>query len=151
MEFKHYSSIFFMILLASCQEQTKKNEVIAPRQVDPAKGRALFEAFNAHNWNAMADKYDADALFMDPALGVYPVHQSKDSIVAKYTQLQAMCPDINDSLVAVWPCDSNKLVAEFVSKGTLPDGSILRLPIVSILTYRNGLIISDHTYYDNFE
>jgi hypothetical protein len=118
-------------------------------QVDPARASALFTAFNAHQWQTMAELYAEDAMFLDPSLGAHPVKQSRAEIVAKYMELQAMCPDVLDSLVSVLPCDTNKLVVEFVSKGTLPDGTHMRLPIVSILTYRNGLIVSDHTYYDN--
>ncbi len=147
-----YSVLALVMFVTACQEKTPSNVKSEPlSQVDPAKGRALFEAFNAHNWQKMADLYAPDAVFLDPALGAEPVHQSKDSIVAKYTALQSICPDITDSLVGVWACDTNKLVAEFVSKGTFPDGSSMRLPIVSILTFRNGLIVSDRTYYDNFE
>lgn len=147
-----FSVLASLMFVSACQEKTPRHvKTEALTQVDPAKGRALFEAFNAHNWQKMADLYAPDAMFLDPALGAEPVHQSKDAIIAKYTELQSMCPDITDSLVGVWACDTNKLVAEFVSKGTLPDGSSMRLPIVSVLTFRNGLIVSDRTYYDNFE
>jgi ketosteroid isomerase-like protein len=148
MKIAAYMGVLLAAVLMACETKTLP-ETKAPKAIDAAMGRALFEAFNAHNWTKMAGLYSDDAVFLDPSLGQYPVRQSKDSIVAKYTALQAFIPDITDSLVSVWPCDSNKLVVEFVSKGTMPDSSVFRLPIVSILTFRNGKIISDHTYYDN--
>jgi hypothetical protein len=139
-------AIAFTVL--ACNQKVNK-EVPQPLRVDIKKGEALFQAFNRHDWPAMAALYSPNALFLDPALGQYPITQTRDSIVAKYTALAAIVPDISDSLACILPCDSNRLMVEFVSKGTFPDGSNFRLPIVSILTFNNGLIIADHTYYDN--
>jgi hypothetical protein len=134
--------------LCSCKDKVAEdaNKI---KQVAVSKGLSLFEAFNAHNWAAMALMYEEHARFMDPSFGTVEVTQSRKEIEEKYKALESMFPDIQDSLCYMSPCDSNKIVVEFVSKGTAPDGSAFRLPITSILTFKNGLIVSDHTYYDN--
>jgi ketosteroid isomerase-like protein len=140
--------IFSMITLMACQEHVT-TEVIALNSVSVQQGKALFDAFNRHDWKAMSELYSEDAIFLDPSLGMAEVAQSRDSIASKYLVLENFMPDIFDSLVFLGPCDTNKILVEFVSKGTLPDGTAFRLPIMSLLTFKNGLIVSDHTYYDN--
>jgi SnoaL-like domain len=141
-------AILLGLSLYSCNDKVA-NDCTMIKQVSVSKGLSLFEAFNAHNWAAMALMYEENARFMDPSIGAGEVTQSRIEIEEKYKALESMFPDIQDSLCYMSPCDSNKIVVEFVSMGTALDGSSFRLPITSILTFKNGLIVSDHTYYDN--
>ncbi len=109
----------------------------------------LFEKFNQHDWAGMAALYADTALFKDPSLGTGIVPQTRQQTIQKYTQLQQAFTNIKDSVVALYPSGSQTVVAEFISKGTAPDGSAFQLPIITVLTIQNGLIIKDYTYYDN--
>ncbi|MBX7262129.1 MAG: nuclear transport factor 2 family protein [Chitinophagales bacterium] len=42
------------------------------------------------------------------------------------------------------------VIVEFLSKGTAPDGMKFTLPICTIFKIKNGKIVKDFTYYDNF-
>ncbi|MFZ6002158.1 MAG: nuclear transport factor 2 family protein [Bacteroidota bacterium] len=110
--------------------------------------RAMFEAFNAHAWEKMADYYADSASFLDPSFGIDYVIRSKTETASKYKEMESIFPDIRDDLKEVYTY-GDKVIAEFVSTGTAPDGSRFTLPIVSILTVRDGKIVKDATYYDN--
>lgn len=109
--------------------------------------KKLFESFNQHNWKAMADLYSDSAVFLDPAFGKSSVVKTRAETIAKYSEMQTMFPDVHDQVKNMYSCDE-VITVEFVSTGTAPDGTTFSLPIVSILTIRNGLIIKDATYYD---
>lgn len=117
------------------------------RNTNAQTARKLFAAFNDHNWQAMASLYAEDALFLDPAFGTKPVSKSRAEIVTKYRELQNTFPNLHDEVVNVYAEDQTVIV-EFVSTGTASDGTTFSLPIVSVLTLENGLIIKDATYYD---
>jgi ketosteroid isomerase-like protein len=78
-----------------------------------------------------------------------PQLKSRAQIVKEYSELQSMFPDVQDSVVAVYPSGKNKVIVEFVSKGTNPDKTKFELPICTIFTIENGKITKDYTYYDN--
>jgi ketosteroid isomerase-like protein len=61
--------------------------------------------------------------------------------------MQKMFPDLHDELVGVYP-SGDKVTVEFVSTGTMSDSIKFSLPIVTVLTFENGLIVKDATYYD---
>lgn len=109
----------------------------------------LFDLFNEHNWQEYAALYSDSATFLDPSLGKNEIVQSREQTMKKYADLQKAIPDIKDSLVSVERAGENSIVIEFVSKWTLPDKSKLYLPICTILKFKDGKIISDHTYFDN--
>lgn len=130
-----------MLLLAACAP-------VAPQEkqsVDVAK--KLFEAFNRHDWKAMADLYIEPASFLDPAYGKEYFLKSREEIMARYAELQRTFPDIRDAVTNIYP-SGETVVVEFVSTGTKPDGTSFTLPIVSILTIEKGMIVKDATYYD---
>jgi len=108
----------------------------------------MFEHFNNHAWDSMALMYADTATFLDPTLGDNPIRRTRTQTVATYKSLQHTIPDVHDSLTHVFAC-GNKAVVEFISTGTLPGGGKLYLPICTVLTFENGLIIKDATYYDN--
>jgi ketosteroid isomerase-like protein len=58
-----------------------------------------------------------------------------------------MIPNIHDEIVELYAV-GDKVVIEFVSTGTINDTLQFKLPIVSVLTLKDGKIFKDATYYD---
>jgi ketosteroid isomerase-like protein len=108
-----------------------------------------FERFNAHDWEGMAGMYASNASFLDPAFGTVPIRLSHAEVVKKYAELQAVIPDVHDSVVSVHCTGGNDVFVEFNSSGTGPDGQPFSLPLMTRFTLKDGLITSDRTYYDN--
>ena len=113
--------------------------------------RQYYEHFNKHEWEKMADMYTEVSDFKDPSLGQGIVKQTRQQIIAKYSGLSEIFPDVKDEIVQIYPSGNNHMIVEFISTGTAPDGSKFELPICTIFTIENGLITKDFTYYDNFE
>ena len=65
------------------------------------------------------------------------------------TELQQTIPDIHDSLLQLYHA-GNHVIVEFISRGTAPDKTAFLLPICTIFEIKQGKIVSDYTYYDNF-
>jgi ketosteroid isomerase-like protein len=99
----------------------------------------------------MANMYTETADFKDPSLGQGIVKQTREQIVKKYEELSQAFPDVKDEVVSIYPSGDKHIIVEFISTGTAPDSSKFELPICTIFTFENGLIIKDFTYYDNFE
>lgn len=130
-----------MVAVTSCTAPDNlKNE-------NAAVAHRLFEAFNKHDWKAMAALYSDSAVFLDPSFGKDYVRQSREQTIAKYGELQKIFPDITDKVVGIYP-SGDKVITEFISTGKSDQGFALNLPIVTVLTIRDGLVISDATYYD---
>jgi len=110
--------------------------------------KKVYEHFNSHNWQAMADLYSEPAEFKDPSFGQKTVMQTRQQIVEKYKEMEGMSPDIHDDIQAVYPSGDKHVVVEFISSGTFPDGTKWTLPICTIMTIENGIITKDYTYYD---
>ncbi len=110
-----------------------------------------FTHFNHHDWHKIASLYAENAAFKDPSLGPGMVPQSRQQIIAKYSEMAKVFPDLRDEVLNVYPSGQQHVIVEFVSKGTAPDGSTFELPICTIFTVENGLITQDFTYYDNLE
>jgi ketosteroid isomerase-like protein len=128
-----------LLIYAACSStQQSENLVVAEK---------VFTAFNEHDWHGMATLYAENAQFLDPSFGKEFVSKKRSETVAKYTELQEMFPDIHDRVTAMYPYEKT-VVVEFVSTGTAPDGTKFSLPIISVLTIENGLIVKDATYYD---
>ncbi|MCA6361727.1 MAG: nuclear transport factor 2 family protein [Bacteroidetes bacterium] len=109
----------------------------------------LFEYFNKHQWKEMAALYKDTAIFLDPSLGVKPVPQTRQQTIAKYTQLQNLFADIHDRVTGIYAAGEKNVVVEFTSTGTAPDGTPFELPVCTVFTIENGVIVKDCTYYDN--
>ena len=107
----------------------------------------MFDAFNNHQWEAMANCYTDSALFLDPAFGKTYVKQSRAETMEKYSRFQRAFPDIHDEIGAMYPSD-NKVIVEFSSTGKMANGESFQLPIITVLTFENNLIVKDATYYD---
>ncbi|MEW6127905.1 MAG: nuclear transport factor 2 family protein [Acidobacteriota bacterium] len=108
----------------------------------------MFEAFNQHDWAKMASFYIEDAEFLDPSYGAEYVKKRREALIAKYSGMEKMSPDIRDEIVGVYAAD-DKVIVEFISSGSIKNGGKWSLPICSILTVKQGKIIKDATYYDN--
>ena len=103
----------------------------------------IFEAFNAHEWEKMATYY-ADSVEHESPDGRFG---TKAELLAHYKGLHRAFPDIHDEIKNIYPSGSS-VVIEFVARGTSADGSKLELPILGILTFKNGKVVRDVTYYD---
>ncbi len=130
-----------LLIAAACSSSEnleKKNTEVAQK---------LFEAFNQHDWKTMTDLYAEQAQFLDPSFGPELVTKSRTETIAKYEEMQSAFPDIHDAVQNIYP-SGETVTVEFISTGIAPDGTKFSLPIVSILTIREGLIVKDATYYD---
>ena len=126
--------------MISTKETASENEKIA---------KELFVHFNNHDWQKMANLYIENAEFKEPGSKMKLHKKSREQIVKEYSELQSMFPDVQNSVVAVYPSGKNKVIVEFVSKGTNPDKTKFELPICTIFTIENGKITKDYTYFDN--
>jgi ketosteroid isomerase-like protein len=134
--------LLLITLLPGCQlanDPSQRNASIATK---------MFEAFNQHRWKEMADYYAPQALFLDPSFGKDYVTKTREETTAKYAEMQEIFPDIRDDVKSLYP-SGDKVIVEFVSSGTAPDGITFSLPIITVLTIRDGAIVRDATYYDN--
>jgi ketosteroid isomerase-like protein len=111
--------------------------------------KKLYEYFNKHEWQKMADLYVETTDFKDPSFGTEITKQTRQQTVQKYSEMEKMFPDIRDEVVQMYDSGNDVVVVEFVSTGTAPDGTKFKMPICSIYTIENGKIAKDFTYYDN--
>ncbi len=134
--------LLFLLSLSSlfaCQAKTDQNKILIEN---------YYKQFNEHNWEAMAELYVDSAEMKDPSIGIENIKMSKADIVAKYTELEKMIPDVRDSIINTYSMGNN-VVVEFVSTGTAPDGTTFKLPICTVFEIKDGKITKDLTYYDN--
>jgi hypothetical protein len=136
--------VVFSAILFCCSRCTSPS-ASAEKNADVA--RKMFEAFNQHEWESMATYYVDSALFLDPSFGKEYVKQTRHDIVEKYKGYQQIFPDIHDEVVGVYP-SGDMVIVEFISTGNSADGISFKLPIITALTFKEGLIIKDATYYD---
>ncbi|NBB26913.1 nuclear transport factor 2 family protein [Cellulophaga sp. BC115SP] len=141
---KNLFVILSVMTLWSCQSQKEDSN----KQKAEAFVKTYFEHFNRHDFKSMAAMYVDSADFKDPSFGNGTVKQSQQQTIAKYTELAKMFPDIRDSVISVYPSDSNHIIVEFISKGSMPSNTF-ELPICTIFTLQNGKITKDFTYYNN--
>jgi ketosteroid isomerase-like protein len=112
--------------------------------------QSMFDAFNRHDWKAMSEHYIDSALFLDPSSGTASVYQSRQEIIDKYSAMQAMFPDIKDSVITLFG-KGDKVAVEFISSDASGDSIKFTVPISCILTLDKNRIIKDATYYNNCE
>lgn len=145
MQYCKYLCLMFLASLAACREKQAPNLEIDFKQ----RVQHYFELFNAHQWEQLSNLYTDTASMKDPSIGTECTRQTKQEIKTKYQELQKIIPDVHDSIIAIYPSKSNSCTVEFISSGTLPDGSQMKLSICTIFTYKDSLIAADYTYYDN--
>lgn len=141
-------SILTTIMLLSCNNPKSTNMANSENE---RIVRKYYEHFNKHEWEKMAEMYSEVSDFKDPSLGQGIVKQTRQQIIEKYAELGEMFPDVKDAVVQIYPSGEKHIIVEFISTGTAPDGSKFELPICTIFTIENELIVKDFTYYDNFE
>jgi ketosteroid isomerase-like protein len=110
------------------------------------KARLIFQAFNEHDWDLMLSYYSKEAVFEDPSFE----RRVSDPVFIKehHRELQAYFEDIKDDVKHVYSC-GDVVVVEFISHGTGKNGEKLAMPICTVLTFRDGLVIRDATYYND--
>ena len=136
-----YLYLFALALSAACSSPDHA------QQQNIALTQKMFEAFNKHEWQAMASYYTDNALFLDPAFGKDYVTKTQQETAAKYSELQKMFPDLHDEVIGLYP-SGDKVTVEFIATGSMSDSISFKLPIVSVLTFKDGKIVRDATYYD---
>lgn len=109
-----------------------------------------FDYFNRHEWTKMAGLYAENSDFKDPSLGQGIVKQTRSQIIDKYSQLTEIFPNLHDEIIKIYPSGEKHTIVEFISTGTAEDNSQFELPICTIFTLENGMIIKDFSYFDNF-
>jgi ketosteroid isomerase-like protein len=129
-------------IFTSCSPSVeKKNTEIATQ---------MFAAFNSHDWQKMNSFYSPDADYLDPAYGLEYVKKSSSEIVENYSGMEKMFPNIHDEVKGMYAA-GDKVTVEFISTGSSGDSIKFTLPICAVLTFQNGKIVRDATYYDNQE
>lgn len=113
--------------------------------------KQYFEHFNNHDWTKLSKMYADISEFKDPSLGQGIVKQSRQQIIAKYSGLNKIFPDLHDQIIQIYPSGGKHMIVEFVSTGTGPENSKFELPICTIFTIENEVITKDFSYFDNFE
>lgn len=142
---KNYQLLLLTLPFAACVQPGAK---ISLTNANTVVVTEMFDAFNAHDWQRMANCYKDTAMLLDPALGHEAVPFTREQTIKKYQELQQQFPDVHDEVKTMYG-DKNHIIVEFVSSGTGPDGKKWQLPICVVFTVDNGKIARDHTYYDN--
>lgn len=142
-------SLLVLLMVLACESKPDALEALRQKQDQNVQVvQAMFAHFNKHDWPAMAALYAEKAEFKDPAFGAEAKIQSHADIIAHYTELAQVIPDVHDDVKNLYPAGERQVIVEFVSTGTGPDGQPFSLPICAILTINNGKITADYTYYD---
>lgn len=140
--------IILTVALISCKEDNL-NTITATNNEKLVQ--QYFEHFNKHDFVKMANMYTDTAYFKDPSLGQGIVKQTRQQTIDKYSELAKNFPDLHDKVIQTYPSGDKHIIVEFISSGTGPDKVKFELPICTILTFENGLITKDFTYFDNFD
>lgn len=138
--------LFIILLvwaLVACTTSSNRQE-----EKNIAHVKSMIDAFNRHNWKAMAEHYADSALFLDPSFGIEYVVQTREEMALKYADMEQLFPDIHDEVLSL-VAQGDKVAVEFISTGSSGDSLSLKLPIGCVLTLRNNLIVKDATYYNN--
>lgn len=107
----------------------------------------MFAAFNRHDWKGMAEYYADTAEFLDPSDGTEYVKKTRHETIAKYAEMEKMFPNVHDEVVTLFS-HADKVAVEFISTGS-GNGEEFALPISTVLTFADGKIVRDATYYNN--
>jgi ketosteroid isomerase-like protein len=134
------SLLIIAFVIVSCTPAAEKQNIEIATQ--------MFAAFNAHDWQKMNSFYSSDADYLDPAYGSGYVKKSTSEIVEKYSSMEKTFPDIHDEVKGMYASD-DKVTVEFVSTGSSGDSIKFSLPICAVLTFKDGKIVHDASYYDN--
>lgn len=107
---------------------------------------ALFDAFNRHDLDALANAYAPDAMLESSDFDA-PRH-GRDGARRTYAELFAASPTVRDEVKSI-VVDGDSVAVEFESswdaQGAIPAG---KLPIATFFRLRGELIARDATYFD---
>tara|TARA_R110002020_G_scaffold47905_5_gene136862 strand:- start:1797 stop:2240 length:444 start_codon:yes stop_codon:yes gene_type:complete len=143
--------LFIILIITFTVSCAEKRDFSKQQDQNQKVIEQYFEHFNNHDWQKMAEMYIETAEFKDPSLGSGIVKMTKAETIAKYSELNAIFPDIHDRIVQTYLSGEKNIIVEFISSGTAPDNSKFELPICTIFTIENGKITKDFSYFDNFE
>lgn len=143
-------SIFTATLLCALLSCGTNQELRVAQQKNVTLVKTFFKHFNDHNWGEAAKLYADDAAYKDPEMGNKIYRRTKKELIRKYSELEAFIPNVHDSILNSYPSGNQQVIVEFLSTGSSADGFHLELPICTIFTIQNDLIVEDFTYYDNF-
>jgi len=132
----------------ACSFDKKTEGEVANHNIELAK--AAFSAFNEHDWVKQASYFSDTCRFLDPSYGTEYKLVNRAQKVVKYSGMQITSPDIRDDISSIFAA-GDKVVVQFVSSGTArtPEGSYQwSLPICSVFTFQDGLIVRCETYYN---
>ncbi|MEO6150714.1 MAG: nuclear transport factor 2 family protein [Mucilaginibacter sp.] len=133
---------FTFIVLTSCSKPADTGEK------NIAAAKEVFAAFNSHSWEKMAACYTDTAEFLDPSFGTSYIKKTRQETAKKYAAMQQMFPDIKDDITDITAA-GDRVTVQFISSGTPAGSTKWELPICTVLTFKDGKIIKDATYYDN--
>jgi len=90
---------FIILILSLTISCTEKNNSSEQADKNTEIVQQYFEHFNKHEWQKMAEMYIETTEFKDPSLGSGIVKMTKAETIAKYSELNAIFPDIHDRIV----------------------------------------------------
>ena len=110
---------------------------------------ALFEAFNAHDLDAVLALYHPDVMKINPS---HPEPRyGKEVIREIYSSLFQQLPGVQDTIGRII-CEGNQASVEFTASWPSPvkDGTSIdqELKVAAFIKIKHGKIIEDVTYYD---
>lgn len=105
--------------------------------------KAMFDAFNAHDVDALKAFYAEDAVVIAPESCEPTV--GRDAIGASYAEMFAQIPDVHDALeVVVTEGDVTAVI--FTASSEL---AAFELPIAAFLTIEDGLVTEDRVFFNS--
>ena len=141
--------IIFLLLLYSCKQQVTSTSTL----VDMANRK--FEAMNQHDSNAIAKLYADSAKIQSPNFD--KPETGPAGIRSIYNRYFTSTPDMVYTITRILPGDSSVTV-EYTFAGTMQHledsgpkymlGKYYKLKACSVLEIRNGMIVSDVSYFD---
>lgn len=145
---KNILIVVMVFVCASCRQHVKLSFNQNANNTTFIKN--YFQTFNNHNWDSLAKFYADTAAFKDPSFGNKIVMLTHTNFIKKYKNQETIIPNIKDSDVAIYSSSDSVIIVEFKATITDPANKKMELPICTIFTLKNNLIIKDYTYFDNF-
>ncbi|MEL7451659.1 MAG: nuclear transport factor 2 family protein [Pseudomonadota bacterium] len=105
---------------------------------------AMFEAFNAHDVDALKAIYAPDAVVYSPESCEPRV--GRDAIGASYAELFEQIPDVHDTVQTI-VSEGNRAAVVFTAASRQP-GMEFELAISAFLVIENGLVVEDRVFFD---